>query len=293
MEISKMILKKAVKEVWVRSLTEISPDILESLYAARKKETNIMAQKYLDIMIENALTATKNHTVICQDSGVPTFFVKTPLNFPYSGPVAETFAEALRELTLSEFVTRPMVVHPVTRFDNCDNTGSHVPIIHTELVSGQEYMEITAMPKGAGTGNWGTLHFFTLNEGMAAVKKFIIDSVIRAGSNPCPPLIVGVGIGGTLEEVARLATYASIRPVNVRHPEENIAELECELFNALNMSEIGVMGLGGNNTVLAVNIEYSGTHKPWLPVAVNINCWPGRKAACRIKRDGQIEQIRY
>jgi len=290
-EISKDTLKAAIKEVWIRSLTEIQPDILEALVAARERESNPRGQQNLDVLIQNAKMAVKNRTVICQDTGVPTFFVKTPLGFPYKDSVREAFDEALHELTLGEFPMRPMVVHPLSRIDRGDNTAENVPLIHAELDNGIDYMEIKAMPKGAGAGIWATLKMFPPSVGIDGVKKFVVDSVLAAGSNPCPPLIVGVGIGGPLEEVARLATEASARPINKRHPEAAFAAIEKDLCDALNMSQIGPMGMGGDTTVLAVNIEYSGTHRPWMPVAVNINCWPGRKATCRVYSDGRIEQV--
>lgn len=289
--ISREVLKSAVKTAWVRSLTEIQPDVLEALTQARERETNPRGKQYLDILIQNAVQAGERHMVLCQDTGVPTFFVKTPLNFPYTGDIRGAFDDALRELTLGEFPMRPMVVHPLERTDRGDNTAANVPLIHAELDNSIDYMEIKAMPKGAGAGIWASLQMMPPSAGIEGVKKFVVDSVLRAGSNPCPPLIIGVGIGGPLEEVARLATEASVRPVNQRHPEPGIAALEEELRDALNMSQIGPMGMGGDTTALAVNIEYSGTHRPWMPVAVNINCWPGRKAVCRIHRDGRVEQV--
>lgn len=289
--ISKETLKSAIKTVWIRSLTEIQPDVLRALNKALERETDPRGRQYLEILIENAKKAGENRIVMCQDTGVPTFFVKTPLDFPYTGSIRDAFDGALHELTMGEFPMRPMVVHPLTRVDRGDNTAANVPLIHAELDNSIDCMEIKAMPKGAGCGSWGTLQIFPPSVGLEGVKKFVVDSVLRAGSNPCPPLIIGVGIGGPLEEVARLATEATARPIDQRHPEADIARLEEELCDALNMSQIGPMGMGGDTTVLAVNIEYSGTHRPWMPVAVNINCWPGRKATCRIYRDGRVEQI--
>jgi len=289
--ISQDTLKSAIKTVWIRSLTEIQPDILEALTSARDRETSARGKQYLNILIENAKRAGETGTVICQDTGIPTFFVKTPLNFPYHDNIRQAFDGALHELTLGEFPMRPMVVHPLTRIDRGDNTAANVPLIHAELDNSHAYMEIKAMPKGAGAGIWATLQMFPPTVGTEGIKKFVVNSVLRAGSNPCPPIIVGVGIGGPLEEVARLATEASVRPVNQRHPEPDIASMEQELCDALNMSQIGPMGMGGDTTALAVNIEYSGTHRPWMPVAVNINCWPGRRASCRIYPNGQVEQI--
>ena len=286
------VLRSAIKEVWIRSLTEVQPDVLNALVKARAEETNPRGQQYLDILIENAKKAKENRIVICQDTGVPTFFVKTSLSFPFTGDIRAEFDGALRDLTKKEFPMRPMVVHPLTRKDRGDNTAANVPLIHVELDNSIDYMEIKAMPKGAGCGTWSTLQIFPPHVGIEGVKKFVVDSVLRAGSNPCPPLIVGVGIGGPLEEVARLATEATARPIDQRHPEADIAQLEEELRAALNMSQIGPMGMGGDTTALAVNIEYSGTHRPWMPVAVNINCWPGRKAVCRIYKDGTVKQMR-
>ena len=289
--ISKETLKSAIKTVWIRSLTEIQPDVLQALNKALERETNPRGRQYLEILIENAKKAGESRIVMCQDTGVPTFFVKTPLDFPYTHSIPAAFDGALHELTMGEFPMRPMVVHPLTRVDRGDNTAANVPLIHAELDNSIDYMEIKAMPKGAGCGSWGTLQIFPPSVGLEGVKKFVVNSVLRAGSNPCPPLIIGVGIGGPLEEVARLATEATARPIDQRHPEADIARLEEQLCDALNMSQIGPMGMGGDTTVLAVNIEYSGTHRPWMPVAVNINCWPGRKATCRIYRDGRVEQI--
>lgn len=284
-------MKRAIKDVWVRSLTEIQPDVLEALENALEKETSPRGKQYLDILIQNAKQAGKLHMVMCQDTGVPTFFVKTPLLFPYHDSIRDAFDEALRELTAGEFPMRPMVVHPITRKDRGDNTALNVPLIHAELDNSIDYMEIKAMPKGAGCGTWSTLQIFPPSVGMEGVKKFVVDSVLRASSNPCPPIIIGVGIGGPLEEVARLATEATARPINIRNADPMVAEPEKELLDALNMSQIGPMGMGGDTTALAVNIECSGTHRPWMPVAVNINCWPGRKATCRIYTDGRVEQI--
>lgn len=284
-------LKAAIKTVWIRALTEIQSDVLDALTEARARETDPRGQQHLDALLENCRLAKRDCTVLCQDTGVPTFFVRTPLDFPYTGDIRAPFDGALHDLTLGEFLMRPMVVHPLTRQDRGDNTAANVPLIHAELDNSIDYMEIRAMPKGAGAGIWARLEMLPPSVGVEGVKKFVVDSVLRAGPNPCPPLIVGVGIGGPLEEVARLATEASARPIDRRHPEPEIAQLETELRDALNMSRIGPMGMGGDTTALAVNIEYSGTHRPWMPVAVNINCWPGRKATCRIYRDGRVEQI--
>lgn len=290
LELSKEQLKKAIKEVWIRSVTEMQPDILSALRHARDTETSERAKAYLAIMVENAETAAEKRTVICQDTGIPTFFIRTSLDFPYHGSFRGAFDEAMHELTMGEFPMRPMVVDPLTREDRCDNTGVNVPLLHTEIEDGLDYIEIKAVPKGAGSGFWATFTVLPPSAGLAGVKKFVVDSILRAGANPCPPLIIGVGIGGPIEETARIATVAACRPIDRPNPRPDLAQLESELKEALNLSGIGPMGVGGLNTALAVNVETSGAHKPWLPVAVNINCWPGRRAACRIYADGHIEK---
>lgn len=257
--IDKETLKAAIKKVWIRAQTEIQPDVLEALEKAKENETDERA--------------------------------KTSLGFPYQGDIREAFNEAIRELTEGEFPMRSMVVNPITREDKADNTGMRVPLLHFELEPDLDYFEIKAAPKGAGSGMWGTMQIFAPSVGLEGVKKFVVDSVLRAGCNPCPPMIVGVGIGGTMEEVSRLATEASNRPVNVRNPEKLFEDLEEELKEALNLSQIGAMGMGGDTTVLAVNVEYAASHNPWLPVAVNVNCWCGRRATCRLYSDGHVEQL--
>ncbi len=289
--IQKETMKAAVKEVWIRSLTVLQPDVLEALTGALERERSPRGREYLGIMIENAKRAAEGRMVICQDTGVPTFFVRTPLDFPFVESVRETFDEALRELTCGEFPMRPMVVNPFTREDRGDNTAARVPVIHTRLDNGIGYMEIMAMPKGAGSGIWSALKMLPSTEGIAGVKRFVIDSVLNAGANPCPPIIVGVGVGGPMEEVALLATEATVRPLNERNPDAEAAALERELMEVINASGIGPMGMGGDTTALAVHVEYAGTHRPWMPVAVNINCWPGRRAVCRVYRDGRVEQV--
>ncbi|MBR6736164.1 MAG: fumarate hydratase, partial [Oscillospiraceae bacterium] len=223
--ISRELLKNEIKKVLVRSLTEVPDDVIKALREARAAERNPRGQKNLDILIENAETAAKTGGVICQDTGVPVFFVKTSLGFPFDGDLREVFDEAVREVT-AEFPLRSMIAHPVTRYDRCDNTGKNIPLLHFEIENGLDYLEIESCPKGAGSGTWAQTRIFAPSEGMEAVKKFVVEAVLRAGSNPCPPFIVGVGLGGPIEEVARLATAGSFRRVDVRNEEPVIAELE-------------------------------------------------------------------
>ncbi len=291
MSISKEQLKKAIKQVWLRSLTEIPPDVLAALEEAEARESDPRGKKCLSLLIESAKTAGAGRTVICQDTGLPTFFVRVPLDFPYKDDLRTPFDDAFRDFMAGEFPTRSMVVHPLTQSDRGDNTAANVPLIYTEVDNGIEYMEIKAMPTSAGPASCDAFTLMPASVGLAGVKKFVADTVVASGAKPCPPIIVGVGIGGPMEETARLAVKASARPIRQRHPEPDIAALEQELLEALNLSRIGPMGLGGDTSVLAVNIEYSGVLRPWMPVAVDFKCWIGHQASCRIYRDGRVEQI--
>ena len=289
--IDKNLIKKAVKEVWIRALTEIPCDVLDMMREAEQKETSLRGKKCLQLLIESAETARRSKTVICQDTGLPTFYVKVPLGFPYREDLREPFDSAFIDFAAGEFPTRSMVVHPLTQSDRGNNTAANVPLIYTEIDNGVDYMEIKAFPTSAGPGSCGAFTMMPASAGIEGLKKFVVDTVLGSGSKPCPPIIVGVGIGGPIEETARLAAKASSRPIRQRHHEADILALEEELYQALNLSQIGPMGMGGDTSVLAVNVEYSGILRPWLPVAVDFKCWIGHQASCRIYPDGRIEQV--
>ena len=285
----KEVLKRAVKETWVRALTVVPPDVLAALKQALERESSERGRRYLSIMLQNAELSRKNKTVICLDTGVPVFFIKTPLGFPFNGSLREVFDEALRELTDGEFPLRSVVVDPFSREDIGGNCARNIPLIYTEIDNSLDHMEILAYPKGSGSGIYAKAKMLPNTAGVDGIKRFVTEAVLEAGTRPCPPITVGVGVGGPMEEVTRLATEAVLRPVGKRNPEPRLAALEEELKAALNKSGIGPMGAGGDTSVLAVNIEYSGTHRPWMPVAVDINCWPGRRAVTRVYPDGRIE----
>jgi len=185
---------------------------------------------------------------------------------------------------------RPNAVHPLTRRNSGDNTGTSMPYINWDIGSG-DCIELTAMPKGGGSENMSSLAMLSPGEGLAAVKRYVIDQVIKSGAQPCPPTILGIGIGGSADIAMKLAKKALLRPIDRRHSEPDIAGLETELLNGVNMTGIGPMGLGGSITSLAVNIEYAHCHTASLPVGINMQCWAARRASVRIHRDGEIEEV--
>jgi len=187
---------------------------------------------------------------------------------------------------------RPNAVDPFTRKNSGDNTGRFIPYIHWEITDG-EGIEITALPKGGGSENVCALGMITPGEGVRGLKKFVIDTVIRAGAKPCPPNILGVGVGGGADIAIKTAKKALLRPLNQPNPNPELARLEKELYEAANSTGIGPMGLGGEFTVLGVNIEYAHRHPASYPVAVAYQCWAARRATARINADGTVEYLTH
>lgn len=282
-------IKKLLKEMYLISLTTVPDEVLQYLKKIIINSDNSRERSIAKIMLENASLAEKNRCLVCQDSGLPVFFLKIGETNPLILRLARLISDVVSQVSL-EIPLRCMAVDPITRKElRDDNIGVGVPILHWDIDPKFSGIEIISVPKGAGSGSWGRIKIFTPDAKREEIDKFIIETVLRAGSNPCPPVIVGVGIGANFDEVPKLAAKACLRGLNTPHPETRFKEWEKELFSKINQLGIGLMGLGGENTALAVNIEYTYTHKPWLPVAVNLQCWPDRKATLRIYNDGSYE----
>ena len=200
--------------------------------------------------------------------------------------------EALARATLEDPL-RPNAVHPVTRKNTMTNTGRHLPAMHYEFVGGRDdfpadALRLHCLPKGSGSENMSFLKMFIPADGVKAVKRFVLECIVDAGPKPCPPTIVGVGLGGTADLCAALAKKAVLRPLGTHNDDPVIAAIEDELFAAANELGIGPMGLGGRNTVLGVHIEHAHTHITQNPVAVNLQCWAARRASALITPDGEV-----
>jgi fumarate hydratase subunit alpha len=223
---------------------------------------------------------------MCQDTGIPLFFIR--------GHHEEGLEEAIRNgvrRATEEIPLRPNVVDPISRENPGDNVGSGMPHITWEPV-GHEVIDIVYMPKGAGSENMSTLGMLNPADGMRGIKEFVLDAVVRAGGKPCPPTIVGVGIGGSSDMAMQLAKRALLRPLDRENEDEGLASLERELKEALNMTGIGPMGLGGRTTVLGVRVASAACHTASLPVAVCMQCWAARRAQARIFPDGIVSYSR-
>ena len=284
-----MISEKLVKDVTVellrKTVTRMTDDVVNELKNAMKNETEEVPRMQLKAILDNLELAEKTTTPLCQDTGVTIFYVNLPrcLNIDVEKGIIEGVRTATKEVPL-----RPNAVHPLTRKNPGDNVGRKMPYVNFKIWD-KDYIEITVMTKGAGSENMSQLAMLTPSQGVKGVKEFILNVVLKAGSNPCPPTILGVGIGGSSDIATKLAKEALLRPIDKPNEDVEIASMEKELKDALNDLGIGVMGLGGKTTVLGVNIEYAFCHTASLPVAVNVQCWAARRGTAQIFPDGKVK----
>lgn len=266
-------ITKEVKRLCIEANLYLGEDVLTCIESNLPKEQNPVGKDILNILIENANIAKEKAIPICQDTGMAVFFVQLGQEVIIEGKtIEEAINDGVRK-GYEEGYLRKSVVHPLTRKNTKDNTPA---IIHYEMVKGDKLI-IEFAPKGFGSENMSKLKMLKPSDGIDGIKKFVIETVKEAGPNPCPPIVVGVGIGGTVDKCAQIAKKALLRDVGkYNYKDSYIADLEIELLKEINSLGIGPQGLGGNTTALAVNIETFPTHIAGLPVVVNINCHASR-----------------
>lgn len=277
------LVEESVIRLMRMAVTTLPEDVIGAIHRALEDETEEIAKVQLRTILENVKLAESKGLPMCQDTGVPIFFISGQIDEAVEEGVRSGVARATREIPL-----RPNVVDPITRTNSNDNTGTLMPSIHFESPKG-DFLEITFLPKGAGSENMSVLRMLNPSQGVKGIKNAILEAVLTAEGRPCPPTIVGVGIGGTADTATLLAKKALLRPLHMRNPDELLASLEQEMFQVLNETGIGPMGLGGRTTVLAVAMEKAACHTASLPVAINLQCWAGRRATVRIHPDGRAE----
>ena len=228
---------------------------------------------------------------MCQDTGVIIFYLKAGAQVKGLDKIEEALRNATKRAT-KEVPLRPNAVNPFTQKNTGDNTGRFIPFIHWEIVPGND-IEITVFPKGGGCENVCALGMLRPGEGVKGLKKFVVDTIIKAGAKPCPPNIIGVAIGGGADIAMKLAKETLLRPLNQSNPDPKLAKLEKELYEAANSTGIGPMGLGGKFTVLGVHVEYAERHPASYPAAVAVQCWAARRASARIHPDGTVEYLTH
>ena len=271
-----------------KAVTTVPKDVESALRKALAREEGV-AKTQLEAIIRNIETARKTSRPLCQDTGLLTFFVESGSGLVDLCGIAEALKRATVRAT-NEVPLRPNAVDPLSNINSGNNTGRHIPIIEWEASSG-EALKITVLPKGGGSENVTKLYLLKPAEGWSGILRVVLNSILEAGPYPCPPTIVGVGVGGSSELALKLSKRALLRPLNIKNPNPKLAKYEDQLYEAANSLGIGPMGLGGKTTVLGVKIEYAYRHPASLPVAVSYQCWAARRATAIISPDGSVKYI--
>lgn len=265
-------ITEKVKKICIDANINLGKDVIDSLKSNLEKEESQLGKNILNIIIDNANIAKEKNTPICQDTGMAIFFVRLGNDVIVEGDtITDAINEGVRQGYKDGYL-RKSVVDPLSRINTKDNTPA---IIHYEIIKGDKII-IEFAPKGFGSENMSKLKMLKPSDGIEGIKKFVIDTVSEAGPNPCPPIVVGIGIGGTVEKCAQIAKKSLLREVGMHSENKDIEILEKELLTEINNLGIGPQGVGGNTTALAVNIETFPTHIAGLPVVVNINCHASR-----------------
>ena len=279
-------VEEAAKELYIRALKQLPPDVKRGFDALAAKESDAGAKRMLGTMIRNISVAEDTDNLLCQDTGIPIYNVWIGRGVEVDGVGLK---EAIRrgcERATREHPLRSSVVHPLTRRNEQTSCGVRIPIINVDFDTRDETVAIEMIPKGSGSENGSFLQMLIPADGAAAIKRFVIDRVIECGGRVCPPTIVGVGIGGTSDLCMHLAKLAATRPLGTTCSDPEGAKIEAELSEAVNELGIGPQGLGGRATSFRVHVEVAATHITMNPVAVNIQCHSARRAVGLITPGG-------
>lgn len=286
MPITPEILKDVTAQLYDRSLRGIPADTRKALEAAGQRETNETARDTLRVMMRSADAARQDGHFVCSDAGIPVFFVRVGAQAQFSGPVRQAITEGFDELVARIHPPLlPHVTNPLTQ--ERGHRGKGMPIVTFDIVDDCDFVDITCSPKALGSGRWAALEIFSFPD-LATIERFVLETVLKAGAQPCPPVVIGVGIGGTFDYAAKLAKEATLRPVGSVNADAALAAMEARLAEAVNLTGFGPMGTGGDATALAVHVDYAAGHG-FTPVAVAFNCWINRRTRARLFNDGRVE----
>jgi len=279
-------VEEAAKELYIRALKQLPPDVKQGFDGLAKSETDAGAKRMLGTMIANIKVAEDTDNLLCQDTGIPIYNV-------WIGRGVEVDGVALKEAirrgcarSTREYSFRSSIVHPITRVNEQTSCGRGVPVVNLDFFKKTNTLEIEMVPKGSGSENNSWLRMAVPAEGVDAIKSFVVDCVLEAGGKTCPPTIVGVGVGGTADLCVHLAKLAATRPLGSHCDDAEGAKLEAELSEAVNMLGVGPQGLGGDSTSFAVHVETAATHITMNPVAVNMQCHSARRARATFRPSG-------
>lgn len=265
-------VSKAVKELAIDACYNINDDVLNCIKCYKEKETSELGKSVLEKIIENDELARRENLPMCQDTGVAVVFVEIGNQVIFTGNIEEAINQGIREAYIDGYLRKSVVCHPFNRINTTDNTPA---IVHYKITEG-ESVKITVAPKGGGSENVSLVKMLIPADGIEGVKALVLDAVKNAGGKPCPPIIIGLGIGGNLEKSALLAKEALMRDVDDENSDPILNKLEKEILEDVNKLGIGPMGFGGKTTALAVKINAYPCHIASLPVAINIQCHASR-----------------
>ncbi|RZT98574.1 fumarate hydratase subunit alpha [Advenella incenata] len=288
MAITFEMIKQVTAQLYERSLKQIPDDTRQALVQASSRETNETGRRTLQIMIESADAARSQQSLVCSDSGVPVYFMQIGTQAQFDGNVKQAIEEGFAELVAT--INPPLLPHvtnPLTLERGYQGKG--MPITTFDLVDGADYIDITCSPKALGSGRWAALEIFSFPD-LPTIENFVMETVVKAGSQPCPPVVIGVGIGGSFDYAAKMAKEATLRQIGTVNPEPILVDMEARLLERINKTGFGPMGTGGDSTSMAVHINYCAGHG-FTPVAVCFNCWINRRTRARCYNDGRIQML--
>lgn len=267
-----------IRELFIDACENISDGVYRVIERARDSEESPLGKEVLEKILENDRLAKEKHLPMCQDTGLAVVFLTIGSEVYFEGDIYEAVNEGVRRAYTEGYLRKSVVRHPLDRVNTKDNTPA---VVHIKMVPGDDFI-IDVAPKGGGSENMSSVRMMIPADGKDGVKKFVLDTVRDAGGKPCPPIIVGVGIGGSFEQCALIAKEALLREIDDESPDPIARELERELFDEINAIGIGPMGFGGTNTCLAVKVNVRPCHIASMPVSINIQCHAARHKSARL-----------
>ena len=282
-------VEDAAAHLYVWALKDIPQDLRDALAAACERETSVAGIRVLETIRRNVVIADEQENLVCQDTGIAVYYCRVGERFQLHPAGIYRALKAGTEQATVGHPLRSNTVHALTRENTGANVGYRVPIVHWDFVPDWDGLDVKCVPKGSGSENMSFLKMLVPADGVNGIKRFVLESIVGAGGKPCPPGIVGIGIGGSADYAMHLAKEAIARPIGTRNEDPLVAQLEDELYGLLNETGIGPMGLGGDVTVLNCHIEHADTHMTLNPVAVNYQCWAARRASAHVAANGEVE----
>ena len=280
-------LRKVSADLYEAALKKVPDNTLDALRRAIETETHAVARQTLQLMLRSAEKAEREQKLVCSDSGVPTYVVQVGTAVRMEGDLKRAIRDGFADLV--QTISPPILKHVTNPLTNERGyAGKDMPLITWELVDGADWIDVTCSPKALGSGRWAALEIFTYPS-LDTIETYVMDCVMKAGSQHCPPVVIGIGIGGSFDHCAKLASKAALRPFGQTNPEPILAAMEDRLLRAVNRTGFGPMGTGGDTTALGVHVEFAAGHG-FTPVAVCFNCWINRRTGARLYDDGRVER---